>query len=52
MVSTAIHAAKIRMPVLSLTSISWAMACPDSTAPVALKPKYIRHTSTIGMAAP
>ncbi|MNF97925.1 hypothetical protein D3C84_807690 [compost metagenome] len=46
------QAAKIRMPVLSLTLINCAIACPDSTAPVALKPRYIRHTRTIGIAAP
>lgn len=41
-----------QMPALSLTWTNWAIACPDSTAPVALKPRYIRHTSTIGIAAP
>ena len=40
------------MPVLSLTLSNWPMAWPDSTVPVAVKPRYIRHTSTMGMAAP
>ncbi|MNZ25207.1 hypothetical protein D3C78_423710 [compost metagenome] len=44
--------AKIRMPTLSLTPNSCPSAWPDSTVPVAVKPMYIRHTSTIGMAAP
>ncbi|KAG0774307.1 hypothetical protein G6F22_014169 [Rhizopus arrhizus] len=51
-VAAMITAAKIRMPVVSLTPNSWPSAWPDSTVPVAVKPRYIRHTSTMGIAAP
>ncbi|KAG0731252.1 hypothetical protein G6F46_015451 [Rhizopus delemar] len=34
-----ITAAKIRMPVVSLTPNSWPSAWPDSTVPVAVKPR-------------
>jgi len=44
--------AKIRIPTLSLTSNNWPRAWPESTVPVAVKPRYIRQTSTIGIAAP
>ncbi len=42
----------MKIPALSLSPVSWPMAWPESTVPVAVKPRYIRHTRAIGMQAP
>ncbi|MNI55299.1 hypothetical protein D3C73_1102400 [compost metagenome] len=38
--------------MVSLTPNNCPSAWPDNTVPVAVKPRYIRHTSTMGIAAP